>query len=722
MPISAKSGGTGSSLGERSVPDIDAIRAFAEASPAAIAVLAGPDHRLLYGNPAFLRVTGRVSLGRPVAESVPALLGVPLDRIWVGGQAWQAEACELALGSPAVGPDRRWDVEASVLRRRDGRIQGILLQLRDVTEVHRRLAKAEAAAAVLDAVFEHAPLGLAVATGPDAKVIRVSRHGRGRAPVELLAGTAPPRLHGWEVLHHDGETPARTEELPLRRVLRRGEPVPRQQWVLRRRDGEARRVHCSATPVRDGTGRIAAGLLAWDDPSTFASGTDARYRSLVENGALAVWTAAADGAVVSIGGWAALTGQSPAEVVGWGWLDAVHPEDRALVRDRWTRAIASGRAYEAEYRLRGPNGESRWTAARAAPLRDAGGAILEWLGVNTDIDDRKQAERGLRDSEARFRTLAEAIPHLVWQTDAMGEPDYVNSRWRSVTGLDLIGLRGGGWRAALHPEDRPVLSAAWARALAEGGDYDAEARIRQADGSYRWYRLKAAPVRNAMGTIRHWVGTCTDVEQHHSAEAQLRETLVAREGLAREADHRIKNSLQLVAALLRLQAGRVTGAGAREALETATARVQAVAEAHRALQLSPDFQSIRLADMLRELATGAAAQHPAADIRIDAEEELSLDAERAIPLALILSELVGNALRHARPGAGPVHLAARLDDGAILAEVVDSGPTLAHEGAGSLGDTVIRGLARQIAAQVTTEAAADGRTRVCLRLTPEGTL
>lgn len=282
-------------------PDIDAIRAFAEGSPAAIAVLAGPDHRLLYLNPAFVLATGldaTAPLGRPVAEVLPALVsgrhGVPLDRLRASGQAWQAQGQALAIGDPELG--RCWDVEASALRRRDGGIQGILLQLRDVTEAHRRLGKAEAAAAVLDAVFEHAPLGLAVATAPDAKVIRVSRHGLalaqaqgeiGREPVELLAGTAPPRPRGWGVFHHDGKTPARTEDLPLRRALRRGEPVLRQQWVLRGRDGMARRVQCSAAPVRDGAGRIAAGLLAWNDPSDRALATDARYRSLVENGALA---------------------------------------------------------------------------------------------------------------------------------------------------------------------------------------------------------------------------------------------------------------------------------------------------------------------------------------------------------------------------------------------------------------------------------------------------
>jgi two-component sensor histidine kinase len=256
--------------------------------------------------------------------------------------------------------------------------------------------------------------------------------------------------------------------------------------------------------------------------------------------------------------------------------------------------------------------------------------------------------------------------------------------------------------------------------MAAGAEYDTDARIRTADGRHRWHRVRAAPVRDASGAIRHWVGTCTDTETRHQAEERLREALAAQERLVREADHRIKNSLQLVAALLRLQAGRVTEAAAREALEAATGRVQAVAEAHRALQMSPDLRSVRLSDMLRELAAGAAVSHPGADIRIAAPDGLTLDAERAIPLALMLSELVAQALRHGPAEAGhPVHLTAKVEDGALAMTVSETGATLgaalADGAKGSLGWTVVHALAKQIGAAVGTDHGMDG-LRVTLRL------
>ena len=475
--------------------------------------------------------------------------------------------------------------------------------------------------------------------------------------------------------------------------------------------------------VRGGGGAIAGVLVLLRDV-TAREAQSARYRALVEAGSLAVWIAGPDGALAEAPSWDELTGQTSDQSAGLGWLDAIHPEDRAAVHPHWLAAIRSGETYEVEYRLRRPDGGWRWTAARAVPRRDADGRILEWIGANTDIKARRRAEQALRASEDRFRTLAEAMPHLVWQTDAAGRPEYLNRRWRALTGLGLGAVADSGWMAALHAEDVARLEAAWTEALAFGGEYDADARVRTAEGGFRWHRLRAAPVRDAAGQVCHWVGTCTDVEERHQAEDRLREAVAARERLLREAEHRIKNSLQLVAGLLRLQSGRVEEPAAREALEAATVRVQAVAEAHRALQMSPDLRSVRLADMLRELAAGASVQHPGSDIRIEAPDALALDAERAIPLALILSELVADALRHERPSGEehPVRLEARVDDAGRLAVSVADGGICLPDGssAGRLGATVIRALARQIGAELTTESETGNGTRVTLRLGLEG--
>lgn len=711
------------------LPDVEPIRSFAEGSPTAILLLGGPAHRILYANPAFCEAATRPAaelLGRAVVEAFPGLATAGhlalLDQVRSSGTARRNPGQPLRL-HPG-GPLRFWDVEVAPVRDRDGAICGLLAQLRDVTAQQAALREGEAARATLDALFDHIPEGLILAEAPAVSVARVSAHGlrlAGRAAEDVLGRSGPAHVAAWEILGPDG-APARPEELPLTRAVRQGEMVQHETWTVRHRDGRLMPILCSAGPIRDATGRITGGILAWRDITDLRQAeaalatSEARYRALVEAGALAVWTAGPDGGLRDGEDWAALTGQARSDATAWGWLDAIHPEDREWVRERWCTAVDRGEVYRAEYRLRRADGGWRWTAARAAPLRDASGAIAEWIGVNTDIEARKQAAQALAASEERFRTLAEAMPHLVWQTDARGDPDYINQRVQSYTGQDLVAMRDGGWLSILHPEDAPALARTWGVALAGGGEYDTDARIRSADGSYHWFRVRAAPVRDGEGVIRHWVGTCTDVEDRHRAEAALHEAMEAQKELVREAEHRIKNSLQLVAALMRLQAGRVEESEARTALEAATVRVQAVAEAHRALQKSPDQRRVQLADMLRELAAGVSVQHPGADLRIEAPEGLMLDAERAIPLALILSELVGKALRHVL--SGPVRLSARIADGALLVEVAEPGQSLPDNGpAAGLGRKVIGMLARQIGARVTTEGGADGsRTALVLEI------
>ena len=130
--------------------------------------------------------------------------------------------------------------------------------------------------------------------------------------------------------------------------------------------------------------------------------TETRHRLLTESWAQAEWETDADGAVVvDSPSWRAYTGQTPDEWLGYGWLDAIHPDDRAYAERQWREAIAARGLVNAEFRLRAPDGGWRWTNVRAAPLLDAGSRIEKWVGINIDIDERKEAEAALRESEER---------------------------------------------------------------------------------------------------------------------------------------------------------------------------------------------------------------------------------------------------------------------------------------------------------------------------------
>ncbi len=175
---------------------------------------------------------------------------------------------------------------------------------------------------------------------------------------------------------------------------------------------ETKWLEVSVCPVRDRLGDIREVIVIHRDVTDrerAAAGTRAserRYRALVQATTQAVW-AFQSGSTwdqATIDWWSRITGQTPGAASGWGWLDAVHPDDRAAVRNAWEHALATGTVYRSEYRVRGTAGEYLYFAVRGVPIEEAG-EIREWVGTFTDISARMQAEQELR---LRERELAEA--------------------------------------------------------------------------------------------------------------------------------------------------------------------------------------------------------------------------------------------------------------------------------------------------------------------------
>ena len=166
------------------------------------------------------------------------------------------------------------------------------------------------------------------------------------------------------------------------------------------------------------------------------------------------------------------------------------------------------------------------------PIADGSGQRLVG-GVAVDITDRKQAEAGLRQSEERYRYLAESIPQLVWTANAGGVLLDVNQRWLDFTGVTLAQAQIEGWQALIHPNDLPILSKHWTAAQQDGSHYQAEGRMRRVDGVYRWHLHQAVPIKNESGQVIKWFGTATEIEDQKQLEQQ-RELLLQQEQVARE--------------------------------------------------------------------------------------------------------------------------------------------------------------------------------------------
>jgi PAS domain S-box-containing protein len=223
--------------------------------------------------------------------------------------------------------------------------------------------------------------------------------------------------------------------------------------------------------------------------------------------------------------WYEYTDTTPSQMEGWGWKSFHDPAILPPVMDRWQDAIATGDPFEMVVPLRGADGEHRPFLTRVTPMRNKDGKIIRWFGASTDISEQRKTEEALRASEARYSTLAEVLPAIVFTASPDGNLDYVNRRWYEYSGLTFKQTLDAGWAAVVHPEDYELSSAGWIAAMESGAPYEVELRLRRADGVHRWFRVRATPLRDReSGRILKWLGISSDIDDEKKSQERFRES------------------------------------------------------------------------------------------------------------------------------------------------------------------------------------------------------
>ena len=211
--------------------------------------------------------------------------------------------------------------------------------------------------------------------------------------------------------------------------------------------------------------------------------------------------------------------------IGAQWdahIPLLHPDDHEKSRESWSTCLRTGESAEESFRVRNAQGGYRWFRSRVEPLRASDGTLLQWVGVNVDIDELKCAEEGLRKSEYKLRQLIETVPGLIWSTAPDGEPTQLNQRILDYSGMQFEDYLHGGWEALIHPDDFPETARAFYHAIQTGTSYQVVHRLRRADGEFRWHHVRGEPLRDRQGRIIQWYGLSVDVDEAKKAEDRLR--------------------------------------------------------------------------------------------------------------------------------------------------------------------------------------------------------
>ncbi len=444
-----------------------------------------------------------------------------------------------------------------------------------------------------------------------------------------------------EVLRHVWPEPFASEALDrFHHTMATGEPFHSADTTERRRDIEAVESYdWQLARVLLPNGRYGVVCYFYDMTAHRAAEralreSEERYRAVADNQIEMVCRFTLDGKILYVNAaYAARRNTTPEDLRDCNFWDFIPPEEHAGVRALMQELSPERREVQIENRFETSSG-ARWTLwTNRALTFDKHGKVLEAQSTGVDITDRKLAEEKLRESEERFRSMANTAPFMIWVTEPDGQCSFVSQTWHEFSGQRPDDGLGFGWLDVLHPEDRAGAENAFLEANATRAPFVTEYRLRRAGGAYRWVMNSARPRISQSGEFLGFIGSVVDVHER-------RETEEHRKLLLDELNHRVKNTLAVVQSIASQTFKRDGDVKAmRQAFE---GRLTALASAHSILTATNWERS-----PLREIVAKGFSMCGVAQPRVRTSgPDITLAPKPAIAIALALHELCTNAMKY----------------------------------------------------------------------------
>lgn len=601
------------------------------------------------------------------------------------------------------GEERWLHTDKVPLKNGEGTVTGILVMAVDITERQRAeqalsVSREELRRALAfdEAVMAHMGEGL----------YTVDVHG-----LVTFMNPAAERLFGWtfgelrgrkmhDVTHykHRDGTAFAAEDCAGFKVLQEGQKLTDHEDAFIRKDGTFLDVSYSSSPLHEGK-EIRGLVVVFRDISAHKHieaalrESEARYRETFANAAVGIAHVGLDGRWIRVNeAVCRITGYTRKELHTMTFADVTHPDDIETDWSHANRLLAGEIAtYSLEKRYVQKKGGLAWINLTVSLQRDAAGSPQNFISVIEDITARKQTEDALRDSETRFRTLADNISQFAWIANADGWIIWYNRRWYEYTGTTFEDMQGWGWQKVHHPEHVDRVVETWRRAHATGEPWEDTFPLRGRDGTYRWFLSRARPIRDEKGTTLRWFGTNTDVTDLREAQAtlqnreeqlqlfstHLQEMVAARTDELQQSEGRLRamasernlveqrerkrlatelhDYLAQLLVLCRINLGQVKRVGLPAKAEAIVDQTEQVVDQaldySRTLmaELSPTvLQEHGLPSALTWLGTQMQRHGLAVTVDLGGTNRLSLPEEHALLLFQSVRELLMNALKHAK--------------------------------------------------------------------------
>ncbi|PJJ60967.1 PAS domain-containing protein [Hymenobacter chitinivorans] len=555
---------------QRQVQEREMFYRIFEQTPAAICIQRGPEHRYEYANAAYQAFfPGRQLLGQTVAEALPETVdsGVValLDRVYQTGETYYGEELPLLIAQPEGPPQQMYFTFTYQALRENDQIVGISTFAYNVAEQVLARQQREAERQQLHGLFMQAPAPICILDGPDLVYQLVNP-----AYQRIFPGR---ELLGKPVLEALPELVNSPVPALLQAVYETGETYVAQemQLMMARSEGEALvELFCTFTyQARRNTQGAVDGMLVFVYDITeqvrarrLVEENEQQVRALVENAPFLMGVYVGPELRFQLANQAMLNGLGKGpDVLGKRYADVLPELKNSVVIEQMHQVLATGqplhlRDQRLEVLMHGTP-QTFYYNYSFIPLRDAQGQVYGLLNTAVDVTDLVQARQRiesyaaeLQESEARFRTMADAAPNLVWALNPDTSVRYVNHTFLQFLGISLPQFVAENWVPYLHPDDVEATQQAFVTAIAAGTLFRMEHRLRRHDGQYRWLLSQGAPSYLAGGELYGYVGSAIDITELKQANEQLRRTNVDLDNFIYTASHDLKAPIANIEGLL----------------------------------------------------------------------------------------------------------------------------------------------------------------------------
>ena len=333
----------------------------------------------------------------------------------------------------------------------------------------------------------------------------------------------------------------------------------------------------------------------------------------------------------------------------------VHPDDIDYVDNAIKKALI-GEPYSIDIRILSANGEERTVHTETEVIFDDGNNPVRMRGIIQDITERKKAEEKLRESEEKYRIIVETANEGIVKTDNESVINYVNKKMVDMLGYTLEEGIGRPIWGFISDEYKPIIKLNLEKKK-QGISESDELKLIRKDGSHLWTHMNSKPLFDKEGKYIGAVSMLTDITKRKEAEEALANIEIARK---KEIHHRIKNNLQVISSLLDLQADKFNNreyirySEVLEAFKESQDRVISMALIHEELYKGGGLDKLNFSPYIEELAENLSHTYSLGNtkisLKLNLEENVFFDMDVAVPLGMIINELVSNSLKHAFPG------------------------------------------------------------------------